>query len=137
MSATGLSPTELGVFTTLEICHLLLQTELPAGITAFPVTNTTLGVSFSEMNFLLQSSTGLGKAFVLTKFMKHTPRRMSEVFSMTHGIWILHAECLHEEDCDIEWLPYAEGAPHYIVYIARRRLLLLQPEVSPAESHRI
>lgn len=76
---------------------------------------------------MLQESLGVGKNFVLAKWLKHERLAASDVFKMTDGIYIIHSYYYHPEDEDVD---YAEAINHYVTYNAGTRMLFLFPEVS-------
>lgn len=82
---------------------------------------------FANMNEMMESSLGLGKNFVLAKWLKHERLAASDVFKMTDGIYIIHSYYYHPEDEDVD---DAEAINHYITYNAGTRMLFLFPEVS-------
>ena len=76
-------------------------------------------VDFIELNKMLQAS-----PFVLHK----PPKKLTwnNLLGAAEGIYIIHSHVTHSEDWEIE---YAEVSPHYIVYNAGTRVMMLYPEV--------
>lgn len=88
--------------------------------------DTKGGLSFKNLNEVLKGSEGLGRNFILTKWLKRERLAASDVFKMTDGIYIIHSYYYHPEDVDVEG---AEAINHYITYNAGTRMLFLFPEV--------
>ena len=89
------------------------------------------GMSFNEMNVLLQQCTGAGKWFVLLKPWLHRQLAVSDVFQLRHGVYVIHSYYFHPEDANVHFSEAPEAIDHYIVYNAGTRALFLYPEVIP------
>jgi len=98
-----------------------------------PKRTTKEMMKFGEMNQMLQSSSGLGRLFVLTK-LRPELRSDREVFCLDAGVYIIHTywysmEDVHFFDDEVELRDGTESFPHYVVYNAGTRVLYLNPDV--------
>ena len=93
-----------------------------------PVSASQPRFRFSDLNTRFKMTQGLGSLFFLTisPILTTTFFSVRDVFSLPHGVFMIHCWIYHWEDVDFE---YAEGVSHYITYNADTRCLTLYPEV--------